>query len=417
MAGITDEELDSYLPPPPSALPGMQRTPDVIRADHIVRDIYNRHGIEPGTPLEEAQAKIIQHAQSKGLLDENGQPTHAWANPEERAAAREQYAAQGKTPEEVQKRWEESIYLLPEQGFDYHQNYGRDAAFLRSLPAPNPAGRDLGTRGVTKEGMALTGALQSWDSSNNARLFRKNWREGTYADMGGFGGGVANAVVNPDLPTGSYMHMSEVVPDTVRMAGSGETGLSDSYKAARAKQLANTQLRISSPAPILREKDQSTVAQRLKELREQVASADVPSSEERWKRTVGFAPPAFIRNSVDFATSMLDPTILFPLGKAAKVAAMPTKTAAMQAAKNVVAKEAVKDAVKDFGVEQGVGHALTAAFPSPATEYKTDEQVAQANENRSMLYGLLNRDSGVSRADDAAYKRLQESGKAPISYR
>lgn len=421
MDGIADEELDSYLSKP---LHDMQDSPETIRARSVIRDIYARHGIDPGTPLDDAATTILGQAMEAGLVDENGQPLYAWANPEEAAAAQAEYAAKGKTPQEVEQRFGESIYLLPPKGYEYNQNYGRDMSFLESMPAMGPTGRDLGTRGTSPQKEAVNAALSSWDSSNNAPLYRKNWRQGTYANTGGAGKAFANAMSNPDLGSGHYMNVSETVPNFIRAAGSGEMSLPQAATAANAERLARQELRMDSPVSILREQDQSTVAERIRDYRKQLASAAIPEAGERWERTLGFQPPQFVMDSGDFLISMADPTILVPADgavrgmvgiakKGAQVGAGWTKPAMQQ-----FGKQAGIEFGKDGLVEQGIGHALTQMMPSPPeSRLKSDQEVEQANAERARLEQQLGNTPGVSTARDAAYKRLQESGKAPISYR
>lgn len=414
MAGITDEELDSYLPPPPSALPGMQRTPDVIRADHIVRDIYNRHGIEPGTPLEDAQEMILMHAQSQGLLDENRQPTHAWANPEEAAAAQEEYAARGKTPDEVQQRWDESVYLLPPQGFDYHQNYGRDASFLEGLTNAKHATAKVPT------------ALAAWDASNNEPLFRKNWRQGTYASMGGLGNAAANAIHNPDLASGQLVNMSDVPYNFLAMQGSGEADTTgESFKTAMGEYRRRDQNRIGQPAPILdlpANASPEDRAARLRALQQETSAAAVPTAGERWKRTTGIVPPPAVRDTGDAVLATLDGTQFIPGATLVKGA----MKGAGRAAATGVARDMVTDGLTSAALTAGFGQKPGRTWSqyfgfSPEEEdavtLKSPEEVEAAQRAREQQYDRTVGNAGVSTARAAAYKRLQESGKAPISYR
>jgi hypothetical protein len=423
MAGIPDDELDSFLPKP---LHHMQDSPETIRARSVIRDIYARHGIDPGTPLvdptgqgNDAVTQILGKAMDAGLIDENGQPLYAWANPEEAANAQAEYAAKGKTPQEVEQRFDESIYLLPPEGYEYNQNYGRDVSFLESMPAMSAAGRDFGNRGTSPQKEAVNAALSSWDSSNMSPLYRKNWRQGTYASTGGAGKAFANVMSNPDLSSGHYMNISETVPNFIRSAGSGEMSPSQAATAANAERLARQELRLDSPVPILREKDQSTVADRIREHRKQLASAAIPEAGERWERTLGFRPPQFVQNAGDFLISMIDPTILIPAVGAGRGAVGIAKKGAQVAgagwtkpALQQFGKQVGVEFGKDGLVEQGIGHAISGVLPPTDSRLKSDQEVEQANAARARLEEQLGSAPGVSRARDEAYKRLQEQGKA-----
>lgn len=426
MAGITDEELDSYLPKP---LHDMQDTPESIRARGIIQDIYARHGIPAGTPLEEAQGMIAERAQKAGLTDEQGQPTHAWANPEEAAAAQAEYAARGKTPAEVEKRWQESIYLLPPQGYDYHQNYTRDALFLKGVSSRDAqdAGIEAYT-GTPSNPAALANArvgsaLESWDSSNNAPLYRKNWREGTYESTGHFGNAAANVLLNPDLSSGSLVNLSDLPFNFFSMQGSGEgKHVGDSMQAAMGEFRSRHQNRLGSQAPILDLPANATPQQRaarLRELQKESATAAVPSSAERWKRSTGFVPPPVIRDTGDAILATLDGTQFIPGMKLGK-------TVAQNAAK-LAAKGVAKDMGIDAAVSTGIAAAASQKPGRTWSQYlglakesaddlamKSAEQVAEAEEARRQRYDRTLGPAGVSSARDAAYKRLQESGKAPI---
>jgi hypothetical protein len=91
-----------------------------------------------------------------------------------------------------------------------------------------------------------------------------------------------------------------------------------------------------------------------------------------------------------------------------------------------VAKQAGKDAGMEFASEAGVGAALTGFGGMPGRDwkgflvgghepavYKSDSQVAQANQAAGDLYGRLKDDDGVSRADNEAYNRLVATGALP----
>lgn len=408
MAGLTNEELDSYVPKP---LAGMEDSPETIRARSVIRDIYARHGIDSGTSLEAARQMIVANAASKGLGEQA-----AFANPEEAAAAQEAYAAQGKTPDEVQKRWEESIYLLPEKGYEYHQNYGRDAAFLQ------------GVDGAQHATAKVPVALDAWDSSNNDRLYRKNWREGTYADTGGFWNGVSNALLNTDLASGQLVNASDVPYNFLAMQGSGEADTTgDSATTALGEYRQREQNRLSQPVPILdlpATASQQDRATRLRELQQETATAAVPGAGERWKRTTGIVPPPVIRDTGDAALAAADGTAFLAPGM--KIGATAAKGAA-RAAATKVATDMTQDAATSAALaalgnykpdrtwSQYLGSAPEA---EDAVTMKSPEEVEAAQAARDRQYERtmqqMMQGQGVSTARAAAYKRLQESGKAPI---
>lgn len=393
-------------------------TPEEIRAAGIRKDIYARHGIPEGTDPKEAVGLIEMNAAKAGA-----QPS-AWANPEERAAAREQYASAGKTPDEVQKRWDDSIYLMDPQTQQYRQGYARDAEFLDRLgvkDARDPA-VEAWTGPVDPAGLAAArtqDAVQAWDQTNSNPLFRDSWASSGWADQGSV---LANLVNNPDLPTGRLVNMSNIPYNFLAMQGSGETASAgDSWRTAVGEYQSASRNRPHSAAPILDLPSGATPEQRaarLAELQKEAVTAAVPDSGERWLRTQGYVPAPVLRDAGDAALATLDGTQLIPgltLGKTA------AKGAARAAAAGVA---------RDMATDAGVSAGIMAGFAqkpgrtwsqylglSPeddgAVTLKSPQQVEEANEARSQRFDRSLRSAGVSTADDEAYKRLQQAGKAP----
>lgn len=437
---MTEDEISDFLSsrPDPEARKGAL---GMKRADAIRAEVYRRHKIKPGTPLDEAIQQIEQRAQMRTALGVDGGRPSAWANPEERASAREEYARQGKTPAEVSKRWNESTHLLDPRTYQYMQNFGRDIDFLQSELGSQKASETL----RTPRRMLDANSIRAYDSNRGERL----------SGAGGLNPAsvvngyqrfdtVANAALdntsNPDVPLGNYMVASETVPNHIRLEGSGETDTSgQSWQRAQANRLANNRYRINSPHPIAdlpagaTEKD---IARRIAELQQEVVDASVPMADERWKRTAGFVPAGWISDAGDLAITMVDPTVLIPAAGAA--AKMPMISRALSQAGRIagsgwqrpivsgVAKQAGKDAGMEFASEAGVGAALTGFGGMPGRDwkgflvgghepavYKSASQVTQANQAAGDLYGRLKDDDGVSRADNEAYNRLVATGALP----
>jgi hypothetical protein len=443
--GLTDDEVLAYR----AILPNIAKPGETSfgRADAIRAEIFRRHKIPPGTPIGEALGLIQQRADMRSKLGVDGGEPSAWANPDERAAAREDYALQGKNPAEVQKRWDESTHLLDPRSYQYMQNFGRDLDFLMSEAEQQLASGRL----KSPRRMLDANAIRHYDSNKGERLSAPGGLRANplampsgYASMGGFGAAVLDNVSNPDIPLGNYMAASEVVPNTLRMQGSGESdSLGESYRRAQAQRLAQNRYRLASPHAILDMPSGSTsaeIADRLRSLRQEVADASVPLADERWQRTVGWTPPGFVSDAGDFFISMVDPTVVFPAAKgagalanAAKAGSKAAKIAGsgwMRPAVQAAAGPAVKDLAWDGGIEQATGAALqgtTGGLEGRSSRqyllgggekgkdfaYKTDAQVAEARESAQGMRERLKDDSGVSRADEAAYNRLVASGALP----
>jgi hypothetical protein len=404
--------------------------PNEIRARSLRRDIFARHFIPQDVSDEDAIKWIEDRAQL------HKQAPAGWANPEERATARAEYAKVGSTPDEVQKRWEESIYLVDPATHEFRQRFLRDKEFLERMTGVD-ASRSMADagRGYSPAKAALQQAVVAWDATNNNPLYRNNWRDsGGWKSQDGVGMATANAVSNPDLTSGQYLGMTELIPDFLRMQGSGESETAnDSWRTATGKYMMQTDVRPDSPAPILDLPSGSSpeaIRQRLAELRELQGAAAIPDAGERWQRTAGFTPAPFLQDMGDASMSSADPTILFPMAGAAKAIGTAAKIGG-RAAMGTAAAGAARGLAADHLMEQGTTAGIIGAIganpertwadyvnliPEPA-KLKSPAEVQAANEARQRQYGqgMERRASvpGVSTADAEAYKRLQQSGLAP----
>jgi hypothetical protein len=424
--------------------------PNAIRSEMILKDIYARHGIDPSLPIEEQIRAVEDSAAGRGMLPS------AWSNPEERAQARAAYAAKGKTDAEKQARWDESVYLLDPDTYQYQQNAGRDIDFLtamdeasrrdpnaaRSSAAVGAAGGIPAAPRTPSSGVA--GALEYWDSSNGSPLYRESVLGSNYQSQDGVLQGLLNATTNPDVPSGNYLNFSELLPDWVRMRGSGEANSAgEAYEGAQSKRLATNRYRLSSPSPVLdlpSGTDAASKADRIVELQGLVKSAGIPESDQRWarwtKQNLGksFVPPGFVTDTLDYATSWLDPTAVVPVGGAAVGAAKTMAKGARIAGQGWVRpvlsgllKNRLHDFKWDMGIEQGIGHGAVGALGGNAErsmpqylfgnwdpEQKSEEEVQASRDARTRLYDQLKGDNRVSRADGEAYKTLNL--RVPASY-
>lgn len=431
-----------------------------LRAQMILKDIYARHNLDPSLPIEKQVEAIQESAAGRGMLPS------AWSNPEERAQARAAYAAKGKTDAEKQARWDESVYLLDPDTYQYQQNAGRDIDFILAMhDAPNRANEArtaaaVGAAGGTSASAytpasATADALNYWDSSNGSPLYRQSMLSSDYQSQGGVLQGLLNATTNPDTATGNYLNFSELIPDWVRMRGSGEANSAGSaYEGAQANRLSKNRYRLTSPSPVLdlpSGADAPTKADRIVALQGLVKSAGIPEADQRWarwtKQNLGksFVPPGFVTDTVDNAISWLDPTAAVPAAKAASATAKAASTAARAVStgakiagngwvrpvlSGLVSKrptEFLNDFKWDMGLEQGIGHTAGGALGGKPgrtdaqywmgnwnPEQKSEEDVLASQEARARLYEQLKDDDRVSRADGRAYKSLNL--RVPVSY-
>jgi hypothetical protein len=415
VAGLTDDELSSFL----------ESDPSDVRERAIRRDIYARHGIPEGTSDADAAAMISESAAQAGS------GASAWANPTERANARAEYASVGRTPDEVQKRWEESIYLVDPETHEFRQRYLRDKEFLDRLSASSPEadGSVSAWTGPSDDPSRLPkvrqqNALEAWDRTNNNRLYRNNWRDsGGWSDQESVVSGAFNAAMNPDMPAGKVLNFGDAAFNFLAMQGSGETPTAgDSLKTSLGAYRAADQNRLESPAPILDIPSEATPAQRsarMKALQAEAAAASVPNSDERWIRTTGSLPSPAIRDTGDAVMATLDGTQLIPGVTFAK--------APLAAATRAAAKGIAKDMAVDASVSTGAMGAFKQKPGRSWAEYlgyapedtseitiKTDAELEAANEARRNQYARTQQAERVSTADDEAYNKLQQRGKVPL---
>jgi hypothetical protein len=400
-------------------------TPEEIRAAEITKEIYARHGIPEGTDPTVAAEMIGSMAEGAW----GAQPS-AWANPEERAAAREQYALGGSSPQEVQDRWEKSIYLVDPETHRYQQNFARDQQFLDRVGVGDEQDPAVtawtGPANPERLRQARAGeAVAAWNQTENNPLYRDNWFSSGWALQDSPIAGVGGAITNPDTALGAGMTFMNIPFDFLAMHGSNESKTAnDSWRTAAGLYKTAMNNRLNSPAPILDLPSGATVqerAARLKELQQQAATGAVPSSAERWKRTSGFVPPPFIRDAGDAFLATLDGTQLIPGVAFGKAAAKGAATAAAKGAAKDMAFDAATSTAITAGLaqkpERTWGQYLGLAPEAPEDlAIKSDEEVAAANDARRQMFdrSLQQYGSGVSTYDDEAYKRLQKAGRVPI---
>lgn len=418
--------------------------PNEVRAQMILKDIYARHGINASMPFDD-QIIAIENASAM-----KNQVPAGWSNPEEKAQARAAYAAKGKTPAEKQARWDKSQYLLDPESYEWQQGGGRDIDFLRAMDKARQVGSskqsvaDIAASGWTGGDLEAGGrfnapdpnsirdeALRWWDKSNFQPTYRDNVATANYQSEDGVLQGLLQGTTNAGNASGNYMTASETIPNRARMSGETETG-QEAWEAAQATRLHNNRYGLNFKSPTLdlpSGSDWLAKADRIAQLKREIDAAAIPPTADRWKKWtkdnvgVEFAPPGFITDTLDFATSMLDPTVLIPLGGTAagagKVAAKSARLAGTgwggPLLKNLTTNS-VREFGKDAAIEQGFGHGVSAAsgartpqqwlLPDFTPSTNTPAKRSQAEAARSEIYERLKDDESVSRAEQQAYDSL-----------
>lgn len=420
--GLTLEELDAIAP---SSKKGDL---SIARADDIRKEIFRRHGIPEHRSLQEAIDRINMQAQLRNAVGNDGGSLGGWANPEERGDGRYQYAAAGDNPQDAQKRWDESIHALDPQSYEYMQRFGRDLDFLES-----EAGQERANTGFRSPRRTIdANAIRIYDANEGEQLARRGVYgdpftppSGGYQRWAGWGPAMMNAVNNPDTGSGSYLTWSEQPASTILHRGSGETSSwGEASGRASANYLENVQNKTSSPTPVADfpvgySPSGQERADRIRELRDQSASAMLPMASERWYRSTGYAPPGWVTDPLEAATRAIDPSLFLTGALAGKALA-----AGGRAMMRPVAASIGRDMMQEQAFDQGISTALGGepgrsgrqfffggGKPGEDFLYKTDEEVAQSRKDASAIGKRVAENAErVSRAEREAYQRLQASG-------
>lgn len=469
--GLTDADLAELL-----ATPAQPKSDTFARADEIRREIYQRHGIAPGRPLQEAIDRINMRAKLRKSVGGEDAEMSAWKNPEERKDARIQYAlADGTDQSTVDRRLDDSMHLLDPRTYQYMQKFGRDLDFLDAY-GKNKSAMDIRASQPPLEedptGMSAWGlvrafdqqetdsrlkqAVHYYDSSKDQPLARTGVygnplspTSGGYQRWGGWQGAMLASVADPETGTGGYMTWAEVPAQAILTSARGETGhkpvdiaetgpLSfvltpilrglvdrEAWDRARAVHNADIHYRPNAPSPVADFPEKSTpsadeIRARVAELRQKQASAMPPMQSEGWYRTTGYAPPGWITDPIDFAVRAIDPSAVIPVAGAAGALAKGGKAAA---------GPVVRGFAKDMLHEQALNTGMGAAFggepgrspkqflfgggqPGVDFQYKTPEELEQARQDARELGAELNDSDRVSRAQEQMYDEVRKKSPA-----
>jgi hypothetical protein len=431
-----------------------------LRTNAILRDIYNRHGVpeDQQNPLAATAFLEKKHAEEARRLTGSSDGKSAWANPQERAQGRKDYALKGVDPGDTESRWQRSRYLMDPVTAKMHQSIGRDKDFVTAIAdAPDvtdahpqlmsqtpdeivePAALEKGMRDA-----ALWGALNRWDrSGKEGSLHRTSWVQPNTLAGAGVSGGLANAITNRDSEVGRAFAFNELPFEYLTSRFSGENsdpslvntaltaaspllgalhsqlgGGQPAHVGPLGSYLHEGRYRLSNPggtSPVLDLPAGATPqerSERLHELDSLQETAAQPEALERWQRTTGWAPSPALADAGDALLSMADFTLPFSLG----------------------GKGWLKGLIREAGQEQVANAGILGALPGnpdrtyaeylfgtgEAPEIKTPEQVAEARAARQRLYdenggmlGMLLNDS-VSQADGEAYNELNRAGRMPF---
>lgn len=439
MPGLDNDELLSLLESrTPAAAPETPSTGNQTfdRADAIRREIYQRHGLSPDLPLEQAIEQIKSSAAGKGVAKAG------WPNREAFEQARVAYAKEmnglvPRSPAEVKQRYADSIHLLDPHTQQYMQRFGRDVDFLQSEAAMAQAYPDRRVADAT--------AIRYYDESKDGRLARKgaygnpfSVTSGGFQSMGGWGARAKDALFNTQTPTGEFTTVNATLPNALKISW-GDSGhkapptagafapvwslaraLTDgeAWKRARGINALNRRSLTSTDTPVADLPSNASgaeVAARIAELRNQTLAAMPAEHTERNYRHFGYAPPGVIADTFNNLPDYLDLTALIPAGQ---LLAGAGKGVAGAVGRDM-AKDMLTDQATNAGVSAGFGgesgrswnqYWLGGGKPGVDFTYRSPEEVEAAKQAGRELWADKRKDEGVSAAQREAYKSLEESG-------
>ena len=362
-----------------------------LRANAILSDIYNRHGISEDVPIEDAAARVA----SKGSYG------HHWDSPQQRTEAAMQYVRQGPKAQ-ASHRWGQRGYLMSPGDAVYHHAAGRDATFLHNLvdEATTPEFRDKD-------------AVDRWDRNHSPLHRRDMFSPNTYQNSGqhALTQGLIDAVANTDHSVGSFMHSMGDGPMTLQLAPNDSRGLGDAYGQAAAKLQFQRDSKTNNP---LNQSPIRAYGMAPEEADEVDRATLEPMSAQRYAERLGgkgLMPPGFVTDGIDYATEMVDRSLPFSFlgGTRASLLA----DLAQDAAGNAAISNALGGKEHRTWQEFLLPHSYR---PEADGQMRSGAEIKRAAELRRRLAEQQRQNKGLSGHEQDAVKQLQQEGYSPTGW-
>jgi hypothetical protein len=284
--------------------------------------------------------------------------------------------------------------------------------------------------------------VKFWDESNFEPAYRDGMFSANYQQHGGLLSGLMNATTNPNTTIGNAMTAGEVLPDTIRAYGSGETqSLGEAYRRAQAERLANNAYQLGTPvqtADLPSSADAVERTKRIEQLQKEVQAAAVPEADQRWARWTGknlgtsFVPPGWVTSGIDTAIGMLDPTILLPVGGVTADVAKTVAKGGPGMTRSLLSGLAARS--KDFGWDAATEQAVSGPIAGVAggqpgrtwtqfgignsnPEQKSEQQVEESRGAAASIFDRLKDNDEMARSQSKAYGGLGVRANVPYPYR
>lgn len=321
-----------------------------------------------------------------------------WANQQQRAEARRDYALEGKSPVEIQERWDKSRLLVDPHTQKSQERLLRDYRLLEGLLRKDDPGK------VVDQYMApLDTRLAPEMINRNAQRDLTPEEARTAGDslildpkaMFSAGRALLQNLQDPESNAGWYMGRSNLLPQMGKYAGGGEAkDFSDAIGMAAGDLGFKEMHRMGARVPVADLPSDATPGQiraRVGELAGQAALIDAPQYKERYLRTAGYDPGPVVGFLSDLGYDFLDPSLLVDVAAGPVKAALSPAARAYMASKGGLLKNLLKmggdEAIAEAATEVPLAAGIAAVMPAGGQAYgdhevKTPEELAQAKELR-----------------------------------
>lgn len=339
-----------------------------------------------------------------------------WANAQQRAKARGEYAAESDDPEEILNRWNQSRLLVDPHTQKAQEQYLRDFRLLDGLTRKDDPAKvvedyegPLDTR-LAPEMLNYNGKFDNGDGSLdilNTKL------------MASLPGSILQNLQDPESGAGWYMGRANLGPSMGKYAGGGEAdSFSDAIGMAAGDLGFKEMHRIASRTPVMGLPDDATpeqIAARKGELMRQAALVEAPQYQERWKRVNGYDPGPVVGFLSDLGYDFLDPSLLVDVAAGPTKALLNPTARAYMAAQGGLLRNLAKETAGELGAEAAVEVPFAVGVNAVAGggvqaygdhDVKTPDELAEAKQLRHQYE--VQHANGWQDPDDAIYNERVE---------
>lgn len=294
----------------------------------------------------------------------------AWANPQQRADAMDQYAREGgSNPTAYSGKFKEATDLLdPETrkqkwaitDAEFLDAYAKDAA-EQDTPVVDDTEFGSGSADSRRSRSKLLQSLtDNYDETRASPLAHPNQT------------GVLSHLVDPEKPVGWYGNRVNAFPAAAKMYVTAEADtVPDALIDAYGNSRANQRYRHYTNTPVLDLPSTASpdeLRDRLYQIQGKQQIAAEPGARERWLATHNYDPPEWLKRVSDFAMDFIDPSLVVD---AASIIGGLAKGVAKTGLKGVM--PAMRSAAKEISPDVAVEGAFMGLAGNGDVNYGTEE--------------------------------------------